>query len=114
MNKIGAPKGKYKRYHRFREDNTKEVKSFESDIDPTSLPIEVGYSTTWIVGMGPLAPEAYDNLMVAINEKVKNIPKSLETKQKMRMAKLGVPKSPEHRENMRIARLKVLARLANE
>ena len=105
MKKIGAPKGKYKRYHRFREDRTKEIRSFEVGQDiPTT--IDPGYSTGWILGMGPLPEMAYHNLMIAIGEKVRNIPKSEETKRKMSLAKLGVPKSPQHRENMKIARQK--------
>jgi hypothetical protein len=52
------------------------------------------------MGSGPHSPEAYANLMVAINERVRNIPKSLVTKQKMRDAKVGVPKSASHRAAM--------------
>ena len=110
MNNMGAPKGKYKRWHRFREDDTKEMKSFKIGIDPTTSNIEPGYKTNWIVGAGPISEQTYQSLMKVINEKVRNIPKSEETKRKMRIAKLGIPKSPQHRENMRIARLKVLAR----
>jgi hypothetical protein len=105
MNNIGAPKGKYKRWHRFRGDATKEIGSFIVGVDPSITPIETGYSTGWIMGSGPHSPEAYANLMVAINERVRNIPKSLVTKQKMRDAKLGVPKSEEHKRNMSISHL---------
>jgi len=105
----GAPKNKYNRWHRFSTiTNEKEVKCFPVGFDATIMN-EDGY-TGWKPGNGPLSPEQYENLMREINIKVRGVPKSPETKEKMRMAQLGKPKSPEHRKAMSIARYRVLAK----
>jgi hypothetical protein len=105
MNKIGAPKNKYNRWYRFNlNTNEKEIKSFAIGYD-ASMIHEDGY-TGWKMGNGPLSPEQYDKLMAKINVKVRGIPKSAETKEKMRLAQLGRPKSEEHKRNMSIAQKK--------
>lgn len=98
MSKLGAPLGKYKRWHTYDQNGVKRIASVEIGVDPN-----INSDTVWILGNGPLTPTAYTNLLMAIANNVTGIPKSEATKQKMRDAKLGVPKSAEHKKNMSIS-----------
>ena len=90
--------GLWSRWHRFNDAGVKYIKRFGIDETPNPL-TEEGY-TEWRRGTGPLAPEHYENVVNAIKSFSVGIPKSPETKYKMRIAKLGVPKSEEHKTNM--------------
>jgi len=99
MKTIGAPKGKYKRWHRYNlETNKKQIKGFLVGYDASTIK-EEGY-TAWQLGGGKLSDEHYNTLMVNIDGHVRGIPKSEITKQRMRDAKLGVLKSESHRAAM--------------
>lgn len=90
--------GLWSRWHRFNEHGTKYIKRFGIDEIPEPL-IEHGY-TEWRRGTGPLTDQHYDNVVRAIRAFSTGVPKSENTKYKMRLAKLGVPKTMEHRKSM--------------
>ena len=109
MNKIGAPKGKYKRWHRYNlETNEKQIKGFIVGYDASNI-TEAGY-TNWIIGSGKLSDEHYNKLMVNIDGHVRGIPKSEITRQRMRDAKVGVPKSESHKAAMALAHKQIWAK----
>lgn len=96
MKKLGAPKNKYYRYHRFHLlTNQKQIKSFPRDMDIKDLPIDIDY-TPYIKGNGPFTKEVYNKLLVHIDTHFTGKPKRSETKQKMRLKKLGTKHTPEH------------------
>lgn len=87
------------RYHRYDQNNVKYIKRFElGETPPTD--IEPGY-TSWVRGTGPHTPLALNNVRNGVRKACLGIPKTLEQKEKMRIAKLGKPKSEEHKLNMK-------------
>jgi len=92
---------KWHRWHRYDINGNKFIKNFPNDITPEDIPDE-GY-TCWTKGTGPFTPETL-NKLCAMNQSLwKGVPKSIEQKEKMRLAKLGVPKSDSHKQNLRKA-----------
>lgn len=67
------------------------------------VPLQENGFSEWIRGTGPLSPEHRENVAKALRAVCKGVPKSVEQKEKMRLAKLGVPKSESHKESMRKA-----------
>jgi len=94
-------KNLFSRWHRFDEQGKKHIKRFELNETPNPLK-ETGY-TEWVRGTGPLSEQHYNNVKVALQKACLGKPKSIEHRQKMRLAKLGVPKSEEHKRNMSIS-----------
>lgn len=93
-------KGHWTMWYRFDKNNVKYIKKFPVDFIPGE--IEEGY-TQWKRGTGPLSKLHYEKVKRGIQQACLGVPKSTETKLKMREAKLGIPKSLEHRQNMRLA-----------
>jgi hypothetical protein len=91
----------YNRYHRFDQYGNKYIKRFELDQTPKTLPDE-GY-TEWIRGTGPFRDDQLLNVQNGLRNACKGVPKKPETKEKMRIAKLGKPKTQEHKDNMRLS-----------
>lgn len=90
----------YMRYHRYDQNNVKYIKRFELN---ETIPIaDVGF-TDWNRGTGPHSAETLHNLTIALQKACKGVPKSKETKEKMRQAKLGKPKSEQHKLNMKLS-----------
>lgn len=87
------------RWHCFNQAGKKIIKRFPIGFEPTSLD---GH-TSWVRGTGPHSPEAREKIMRHLETKVWNQPRSLETREKMRQAKLGVKFSKEHRQKLREA-----------
>ena len=91
----------YSRWHRFDNNGVKYIKRF--DVNEVPNPIsEVGY-TNWARGTGPHTELALQNLRNAQAKYCRGVPKSPETKEKMRQAKLGKPKSEQHKLNMKLS-----------
>jgi len=91
----------YSRWHRYDNNGVKYIKRF--DVDEIPNPInEVGY-TNWARGTGPHTEQALENLRIAQMKYCRGVPKSPQTKEKMRQAKLGVPKTEEHKLNMKLS-----------
>ena len=91
----------YSRWHRFDNNGVKYIKKFQLDERPNPIN-EYGF-TDWNRGTGPHSAETLYNLTIALQKACKGIPKSDETKQKMRQAKLGKPKSEQHKLNMKLS-----------
>lgn len=91
----------FSRWHRYDTNGVKYIKKFNVDETPNPL-VEDGY-TPWVRGTGKMKPEHYEKIVSNLLKISQGISKSVETKYKMRLAKLGVKKSPEHRANMRRA-----------
>ena len=109
MKTIGAPKGKYKRWHRYNlETNKTQINCFLIGYDASHIK-EQGY-TAWQIGGGQLSDEHYSKLMVSIDDHVRGIPKSQITKQRMRDAKVGIPKSESHKAAMALAHKQIWAK----
>ena len=60
------------------------------------FPIDHNPGAPWQRGTGPHKPEVRKQIVDNLMKHVRGKPKSLEQKQKMRKAKLGVKKTPEH------------------
>ena len=89
----------YMRYHRYDTNNVKHIKRFElNEVVPT-IP-EQGY-TEWVRGTGPHSDSALNNVVNGVRKACLGIPKSVEQKRKMSIAKLGIPKTEEHKLSMR-------------
>jgi hypothetical protein len=84
---------KHSRWHCFDLDGKKIIKRF---------PIGVTPGEPWLPGTGPHSPEAREKIIKHLKENVHK-PKSEETKQKMREAKLGKKFTQEHKDNLRKA-----------
>jgi hypothetical protein len=93
-------KGMYSRWYRFDTNNVKYIKRFPVDTIPNPL-IEDGY-TEWNRGTGPHSEMALTKLRNS-HKKYRGVPKSDETREKMRQAKLGVPKTEDHKLNMKLS-----------
>lgn len=91
----------YKLWHRFDSNNVKYIKRFNINTVPDPL-YEDGF-TEWRRGTGPHSELALHNLRVAQAKYCRGVPKSIETKEKMRLAKLGVPKTEQHKLNMKLS-----------
>jgi hypothetical protein len=91
----------YSRWHRFDSNGVKHIKRYGIEEIPTPLQ-EQGY-TEWTRGTGPHSPEALQNLIIAVQRACKGVPKTSETKEKMRQAKLGKPKTEQHKLNMKLS-----------
>lgn len=91
----------FRRWHRYDNNGVKYIKKFDIDETPNPL-IEIGY-TQWVRGTGKMKPEHYEKIVPTLVKNSRGIPKSTQTKYKMRLAKLGVKKSESHKENMRRA-----------
>jgi hypothetical protein len=104
--------GLWSRWYRFDSKGIKYIRKFQIDEIPTPLH-EEGY-TQWKRGTGPLTHENYLKLSNKLREVHTGVPKTEQTKQLMRKAKLGVPKTMEHRKNMSLAHRKRLQRIKNE
>lgn len=89
----------YTRYHRYDNNGVKHIKRFELNEVPSDIP-ENGY-TPWVRGTGPFDADALKNVINGVRKACVGVPKSLEQREKMRLAKLGVPKTDEHKQNMR-------------
>lgn len=76
------------------ETGKKIIRRFDVDATPPS---------PWMRGTGPHSPEAYAKTVENNRKHFKNKPKSAETRQKMRDAKLGKKNSKEHCEKIRQA-----------
>lgn len=109
---MGKPgKGQWGRWHRYREDGSKEMRCFPIEATPTN--IDSG-CTPWVRGTGTPRPEVLVNMRENIRRTHLGVPKSPQQREKMRLAKLGKPKTPEHRRNMSIGQLRRIARLRGE
>lgn len=93
-------KGIYSRWYRFDNNGVKYIKRFNVDEIPHPL-TEDGY-TEWTRGTGPHNEISLLKLRSA-HAKTRGVPKSPETKEKMRLAKLGIPKSEQHKLNMKLS-----------
>lgn len=91
----------YSRWHRFDNNGVKYIKRFNIEEIPCPL-IESGY-TEWNRGTGPHTELALENLRSAQAKYCRGVPKSPETKEKMRQAKLGKPKTEQHKLNMKLS-----------
>lgn len=91
----------YSRWHRFDSNGIKHIKRFQIEETPHPL-TEDGY-TSWTRGTGPHSDTALENLRIAVQRACKGVPKSNETKHKMRIAKLGKPKTEQHKLNMKLS-----------
>lgn len=91
----------YTRWHRFDDNGVKYIKRFEIGVIPNPIS-EFGY-TDWSRGTGPHSEHARLKLQLAVTKACKGVPKSPETKEKMRIAKLGIPKSEQHKLNMKLS-----------
>lgn len=91
----------FSRWHRYDNNGVKYIKKFSIDEKPHLIE-EIGY-TPWIRGTGKMKPEHYEKIVSNLIKISKGIPKSTQTKYKMRLAKLGVKKTEQHKESMRRA-----------
>jgi hypothetical protein len=91
----------YSRWHRFDTNGVKYIKKFQLNERPNPISQE-GY-TDWNRGTGPHSAETLHNLTIALQKACKGVPKSKETKEKMRQAKLGKPKTEQHKLNMKLS-----------
>ena len=78
-------------YHIDPQTGQKVIRRFGVDVDPGS---------PWMRGTGPHTPEAREKTVIANRKHFKGKPKSAETRQKMREAKLGKKNSKEHCANI--------------
>ena len=91
----------YSRWHRYDKNNVKYIAKCDIDKHPEPMN-EVGF-TEWKRGTGPHAPEVLVKVVAGLKRACTGVPKSAETKEKMRQAKLGKKKSDAHREAMRLS-----------
>jgi hypothetical protein len=80
------------RYHRYI-DNVKVIKNFPVSETPIG----------WIRGTGTVDPITLNKLIASNHRNWKGIPKSIEQKEKMSLAKLGKPKSEQHKQSLKKA-----------
>lgn len=90
---------KFSRWHRFDINGVKYIKNMPIEETPTN---EDGYSD-WKRGTGPLPEDVYIKVSDSVRKACLGVPKSSETKLRMREAKLGVPKSDSHKQNMAVS-----------